>query len=116
MKLRFVIPAFAALLLVGSLANAAPAPNLAALSSTQAPADCEPALSFTNPNATERTSYDYPICGACSVTVCQGMEEETLCGYRNGEFLYCRPTGPLCQDGGPPYADFRCTCTSGIIP
>ena len=115
MKLRSVIPAFATLLLVGSLANAAPAPNLAAVSSTQIPADCAQAgFSFTTPNATERSSY--PTCGACSVPICQGMEEETLCGFRNGEFQYCRPTGPLCQDGGPPYADFRCTCTSGIIP
>jgi len=115
MKLRSVLPTFVALLLGGSLANAAPAPDLAAISSTQAPADCaQGALSFRSPEATERA--DYPICGACSVTICQGMEEEHLCGFRNGEFLYCRPTGPLCQDGGPPYADFRCTCTSGIIP
>lgn len=116
MKLKSAIPAFAALLLVGSLANAAPAPSLAAVSSTQAPADCGSAPSFASPDATEKTISSYPVCGACSVTVCQGMEEETLCGFRNGEFLYCRPTGPLCQDGGPPYADFRCTCTSGIVP
>lgn len=56
-----------------------------------------------------------PACGACSVSVCQGAEDGTVCGFRNGETLYCRPTGPLCQDGLP-VADFRCTCTSSIVP
>lgn len=110
MKSRSVILAFAVLLFTGIVANAAPVP--AALSA-DAPANCAFA-SFGAP--TERSTSSYPACGACSVTVCQGMEEETLCGFRNGEFLYCRPTGPLCQDGGPPYVDFRCTCTSSIIP
>ena len=122
MKLRSVIPAFASLFLAGLLANAAQAPQAfppttsmndpvaLAIFAPESPG-CPETLTETTPKAVEKSSH--PICGSCSVTICQGAEEETVCGFRNGEFYYCRPTGPLC--GGAPVT-FRCTCTNGIIP
>ena len=121
MKLRSALLSFALLLLTGALANAASAPLESAsvpdmldnASSAQAP-DCQAALPFMTPKPTEKS--DYPTCGACSVAVCVGAYDGTVCGTAfGGAYKYCRPTGPLCQDGAP-YADFRCTCTTNIVP
>jgi hypothetical protein len=82
--------------------------------SVQSPDCAKAALSFMAPEAANKSTH--PICGACSVPICVGEEDGKLCGTApGGLFKYCRPTGPLCQDG-PPYADFRCTCTTGIVP
>lgn len=110
---RLIPVGFTALLVMASLAGARTEPS----ASVQVPpispaADCAKTF-FAVPEVTERSGN--PACGACSVSVCQGAEDGTICGFRNGEILYCRPTGPLCQDGLP-VADFRCTCTSSIVP
>jgi hypothetical protein len=115
---RFIAPGFTALLLIASLASASPAlsvPDLSAnASSLQTPACAKATPSFMTPKATEKS--DHPACGACSVAVCVGADDGTVCGTAiGGQYKYCRPTGPLCQDGAP-YADFRCTCTTGIVP
>lgn len=115
---RFVVPGFTVLLLVASLASASPAFSISELpanaSSAQAPDCAKAALPFMTPRADEKT--DHPACGACSVAVCVGAEDGTVCGTAiGGAYKYCRPTGPLCQDGAP-YADFRCTCTTTIVP
>ena len=119
---RFIAPGFAVLLLTASVVGATTAPvspatpallNLGA-SSEQTPAHCsQAALSFTTPSPTERT--DFPICGACSVAVCVGADDGTICGTTStNEIKYCRPWGALCQDGPP--ADVRCVCTTLIAP
>lgn len=113
---RVVGPVFAALLLIASLASATPAPPMSGLSanaSEQAPDCAKGALSFMTPEPADKS--DYPTCGACSVAVCVGAYDGTVCGMTStAEFKYCRPTGPLCADGPP--ADFRCTCTTNIVP
>lgn len=110
---RFIVSGFTALLLTASLASASPASSVLDLS-VQAPDCAQGALSFMTPAGAEKSVH--PACGACSVAVCVGAEDGTLCGTApGGLYKYCRPTGPLCQDGAP-YADFRCTCTTGIVP
>lgn len=116
---RFIVPGFAVLLLTASLATASPARpaspalDLSADASLQAPDCANAASSFMTPEGQQRT--DFPTCGACSVAVCVGAYDGTVCGTAlGGQPKYCRPTGPLCQDGPP--ADFRCTCTTGIVP
>ena len=110
---RFIVPGLAALLLTASLAGATPTSSV--LNWSVQTSDCpKAALSFMTPEGAEKSTH--PACGACSVAVCVGAEDGTLCGTApGGQYKYCRPTGPLCQDGAP-YADFRCTCTTGIVP
>jgi len=114
---RFIVFSFTGLLLTATLAIASPAPSVPDLSanasSVQAPDCAKAALSFMTPKPDEKS--DFPTCGACSVAVCVGAYDGTVCGTApSGEYKYCRPTGPLCQDGPP--ADFRCTCTTTIVP
>lgn len=105
--------------LAGAMQSSTPATpasstvDLSAEMSVQAPDCAKAALPFMVPDAEERS--DHPTCGACSVAVCVGAYDGTVCGTAlGGQYKYCRPTGPLCQDGPP--ADFRCTCTTTIVP
>jgi hypothetical protein len=114
---RFIAPGFAALLLTASFVGATPVPSTPASPASLSPLDAgacsQAALPLMIPNAVERT--DFPICGACSVAVCVGADDGTICGTTStSEIKYCRPWGPTCQDGPP--ADVRCICTTLIAP
>jgi hypothetical protein len=105
MKLRFLL-AVIGLLLLGSVANAAPAPQAAtpaapaaadlsfmtpAASSPSAPGCAAPELSFLNPAPTDRVS----TCGTCSPTICRGHQTGSSCGIGK----WCQ-VSDSCSSGG----------------
>jgi hypothetical protein len=115
MKLRSTILAVV-LLLIASLAGAAPAQtatpadpanaSLAAIFAAPAPPDGGAAkLPSFQPAPTDKAV----LCGSCSDTICQGRHFGDSCGFKNGQFYYCRPAYIVCQASD-------CECWTGPLP
>lgn len=116
MKLRTTFLAFAALLLVGSLARAAetstPADaasaNLAAIFSAPAsPADASAKLPSLAPAPTDKAGFN--TCGSCSDTICVGATVGTICKVQSGRTYTCQHAYVIC-------AAKDCECWTGPLP
>ena len=114
MKLRFTFLAFASLLLIGSLASAAPISRPAESASTSL------AAIFSNPASTDCASAKLPSfepasadkalgCGSCSETLCQGKQFGAFCKFQGGRTYTCQPAYIIC---GPR----DCECWTGPLP
>lgn len=123
MKFRPMTLAFAPLLLAGSLAYAASAPQ-AAISTIMLNDDAAAIFAPESSNCPDPQSsfqpvlaaVSEPICGLCSVPACQGASPTTYCGVRpNGTKMYCQQT-QMCTGEG--IGKYRCLCVVGgdIIP
>lgn len=116
MKLRSTLLTFAFLLLMGSLASAAPSAtpaelasaNLAAIFSAPASPDCvaNANLPSFEPAPTDKATF---LCGACSDTICQGKQRGSFCKYQNGQTYTCQPALYVC-------AARDCQCWTGPLP
>lgn len=121
MRLRSVLPAFAALLLAGSLASAsAPAPTEA----PAAPAGEDEALMTPVDEGAQCPAEDLDFlapepgamaagpCGQCSSPNCRGGSIGQRCGFSGGRWYTCQfPYAEFCAEGGP-----RCYCWTGPLP
>lgn len=118
MKLRFMVPAFASLLLAGTLAYAAPAPQSSTPATEVAPAifaaESQDCLEAQSPLAGALNASD-PYCGLCSAPACQGASWLAYCGVRFGNPMYCQPTTACTGEG---IGKYRCVCQVGdpILP
>src|SRR4029077_18437583 len=117
MKLRLTFLAFAALLLIGSLAHAAqtaatPADaasaNLAAiLSAPPSPGDAHAKLPSFDPPPTEKVGF--ATCGSCSETFCVGKNVGTICRIQSGATFTCQHAYVICTAKD-------CECWTGPLP
>lgn len=118
MKVRTVIPMLAALLLTGSLTNAATTPqdSMTTASMTEdtsvlfAPVStgCAEATS----SAAEPTSAGpaNPMCGNCSFNPsCRGVSFGRYCGGSGGQFSTCQPVNSCVGEG---LGYWLCVCTT----
>lgn len=116
MKLRLTFLAFAALLLVGSLARATetaatpadPASaNLAAIFSAPVAPDAQAQLPSFAPAPSEKAGFN--TCGSCSDTVCVGATVGTVCKVQSGRTFTCQHAYVICTAKD-------CECWTGPLP
>jgi hypothetical protein len=117
MKLRLTFLAFAALLLIGSLAHAAqtaatpadPASaNLAAIFSAPAsPEGAAAKLPSFEPAPTDKAGF--ATCGSCSDTGCVGATVGTVCRIQGGHTYTCQHAYVTCTVKD-------CQCWTGPLP
>jgi hypothetical protein len=112
---------FTVLLLIASLAGAAPI-TPAAAPAAGAPAFMAPAAPLPGCDTKElpflapapSTKSGGAPCGSCSDSLCAGYTTGTVCGFKNGRYSTCQDVyGGAC--GGSPVT-LICNCWNGPLP
>ncbi len=123
MKLTSVTLVFASLLLAGSLAIAAQAPQVVT-PTTSTNDEAALAIFASESPGCQKTQVPSemvfaadgdPSCGLCSAPACQGASWLAYCGTRFGNNMYCQPT-QMCTGEG--MGKYRCVCvvSDPILP
>lgn len=115
MKLKSSLLTLVSLLLLGSVASAAPAStpadpasaSFAAIFSAPVPSDCADAeLPSFEPAPTDKAGV---LCGSCSDSLCSGKQSGSFCKSLNGRTYTCQHAYYKCSVND-------CQCWTGPLP